>query len=256
MSENNIDPQKCVIGKIHPNDNMLAKLNGEPTKDSYVHYNSVGLSALGNIEEALEVANTKFENIRYCLDLPSGYGRVLRVLQTKIDAPKITACDICEEAVLFCNSEFGAEPLISNADFKRIDFKKKYDLIWVGSLFTHLNQRSFSVLLEVLYNVIENRGVLVFTTHGEHSIEKIGKNKNENVYKVQFPEKEKLIQIFKNKGYYFTLYPHSKDLGISICSQEYVFDKTSKLFRKRFKLLMYKYRGWDRHQDVYAYQRL
>jgi len=252
MSENNIDPQKNVIGKIHPNDDMLPKPNGKPTEDSYIQYKGVGLSALDNVEEALAAVGTKFENIRYCLDMASGYGRVLRVLQTKINASKITACDIREEAVLFCNSEFGAEPLISNADFKRIDFKKKYDLIWVGSLCTHINQRLFSVLLEVLYNVLENRGVLVFTTHGEYSFELIGKN----VYHAQFPEKEKLIQIVRNKGYYFTPYPHLKDYGISICSPEYVIDKTSELFRGRSRLLKYKFRGWAWHQDVYAYQRL
>jgi SAM-dependent methyltransferase len=255
MSEDNINPQKYVIGKIHPNEDMLSRPDGKLTRDSYIHYNSVGFSALSNIEEALEAANTKFENVRYCLDLPSGYGRVLRVLQTKINASEITACDIREEAVLFCSSEFGAEPLISNADFRRIDFRKKYDLIWVGSLCTHISERSFSALLEVLYNVLENCGVLVFTTHGEYSIERII-DKNKNVYRVPFPEKERLIRIFKNKGYYFTAYPHSKDYGISICSPEYVFDKISKLFRKRSRLLMYKYRGWDRHQDVYAYQRL
>ena len=198
MSENNIDQQKYVIGKIHPNDDMLSKLNGEPTTDSYIHYNKVGLSALHNIEEALEAANMKIENIRYCLDLPCGYGRVLRVLQTKINGPQITGCDISEEAISFCNSEFGSEPLISNADFRKIEFKKKYDLIWVGSLFTHLNQRSFSVLLEVLYHVLENLGVLVFTTHGYYSAERDDRNK----YGVIFPEKGRLIQIMK-KNYSF-----------------------------------------------------
>jgi SAM-dependent methyltransferase len=252
MPEDNIDPEKYVIGRIHPDDDMLTKRDGHPNEESYIQYRGVGLSALANIEEALEVVNMKPENIRYCLDMACGYGRVLRVLQTRIDASKITACDISEAAVEFCRSEFGAEPLVSDADFRRIHFKRKYDLIWVGSLFTHISEKRFSLLLEVLYNVLEHRGVLVFTTHGQHSLDLMGKN----VYHAQFPEREKLLEILRNKGYYFTPYAHSKDYGISICLPEYVIGKTSELFLRRYRLLRYKFRGWAWHQDVYAYQRL
>lgn len=246
-------PSNGIIGDIHPNDEMLFKIDGKHVEDSYIHYNKVGKSALKNIEDALEAANMKFSEIKYFLDLPSGYGRVLRILQTKIEPQRITACDLNEEAVKFCNSEFGVEPLISNIDFKKIHFNKKYDLIWIGSLFTHLNHKSFHILLDVLYSILDNKGVLVFTTHGEHSLDLID---NKWVYNMDFPEKEKLIEILKNEGYYYISNESSKDYGMSICTTNYVFTEINRLYNGKLKLLLYKYRGWDNHQDVYAFQRI
>jgi sulfatase maturation enzyme AslB (radical SAM superfamily)/SAM-dependent methyltransferase len=251
MAEDNPDMQKHVIGKIHPNDDMLWKSNGVAVERSYIHYNSVGLSALSNIEGALQAANRSFKDVGYCLDLPCGYGRVLRVLQTKIDAGRITACDTCEEAVQFCSSEFGAEPLVSNVDLNKVNFTKSYDLIWVGSLATHIKPQAFSNLLAALYRVLSSRGILVFTTHGEHTYER----EDRAVYGVDFPEQSKLIKLLKKEGYSFTPYGHSKEYGISIVLPRYVFSKVNTLFGDNMKLLMYRYRGWDNHQDVYAYQR-
>jgi SAM-dependent methyltransferase len=243
---------KHVIGTIHPNDDMLFKLNGKRIEESYIHYNKVGLSALSNIEQALELAGKKFDDINHCLDIPCGYGRVLRMLQTKIDSKKITACELNEEALRFCSSEFKVNTLLSNTDFKNIEFKEKYDLIWVGSLFTHLDQKSFLNLLEVLYFALENKGVLVFTTHGKYSAERTDKK----VYGVEFPKEEELLKILETEGYYYSAYEHCKEYGISICLPDFVFTKVNSMFGNNIKFLMHKYRGWDNHQDVYAYQRL
>jgi SAM-dependent methyltransferase len=252
MDENNIDPRNNVIGKIHPHDDMLFKIGGRPTPDSYIHYNKVGISAVSNIEEGLMAATMKFETIKYCLDFPCGYGRVLRVLQTRLNPKIITACDINEEGLSFCAAEFGVEPLVSNRDLQKIEFRKKYDLIWVGSFFTHINRPTFSILMGVIAGILQNCGVVVFTTHGEYSLELIDKN----VYGVQFPEKGKIIQILGNEGHYYTPYTHSPEYGVSISSHDFVLSEVRKAFGRQAKLLMYKYRGWDNHQDVYAFQRL
>jgi hypothetical protein len=52
------------IGRIHINDDMYkANMNIN-------HYINVGLSALRNIEETLEIAGKKFEDVKSCLDMP------------------------------------------------------------------------------------------------------------------------------------------------------------------------------------------
>lgn len=41
-----------------------------------------------------------------------------------------------------------------------------YDLIWCGSLFTHFDMTRFGMLLNLFLDNLNEKGVLVFTTHG------------------------------------------------------------------------------------------
>jgi len=241
---------KNIIGSFHPNDDMLFKINGEPTSQSYEHYVRVGFSAIVNIEEALGAAEKGFDDISSCLDVPCGYGRITRELQTRINPQRITACELNEEAVQFCHSEFGVNPLVSNTEFKKINFNRMFDLIWVGSLITHINSIAFLEMLDVLYSVLEDGGILVFTTHGRYSLERLDKYEIPGLYKNQ------VIKSLRKFGYFFAPYQHSKDYGISICLPEHVLSAINKISGNKLKLLTYKYKGWDNHQDVYAFQRI
>jgi SAM-dependent methyltransferase len=233
-----------VMAKIHPNDDMLFKMDGKPIAESYTHYHNVGLGAVANIEEALYLAGRTFEDIKSCLDFPSGYGRVLRLLCTKINPNKIIACDINQEAVEFCSLEFGVIPFLSDYDLNKVNFKK-YDLIWVGSLFTHFDQDNFLLLMQVLSRILEKSGVLVFTTHGYYSLELDSKK----TYGIQFATNAK--EIVCNNGFYYIPYPNSHTYGISVSTPDYVLSLATKF---NLKPLMYRYRGWDKHQDVFAFQ--
>jgi len=240
-----IHPDICLLGHVHINDDLL---QGKEI-DYLSHYINVGLSAIRNIEDALEIANKDFKDIKHCLDMPCGYGRVLRFLRVKIPSNRITACDINEEAVKFCASEFGAEPLVSHVDFKQINFTKRYDLIWVGSLFTHINSAAFSALLKTLYKILETDGILILTMHGEFSIEV-----SQAYYGINLSEADK--QSIRNGGYYFSPYANSENYGISVCLKGYVLEEINHLFGNNLRLIRYKERGWDNHQDVYCFQRV
>jgi len=120
----------------------------------------------------------------------------------------------------------------------------------VGSLITHINSIAFIALLEVLYSILEDGGILVFTTHGLYSLELL------DTYGIPILNKNEVIISLKEGGYFYAPYPHSKDYGISICLPEHVLSATNRLFGNKLKLLTYKYKGWDNHQDVYAFQRI
>ena len=87
------------------------------------------------------------------LDFPCGHGRVLRYLRAEFPQAEITACDLLRDGVDFCAANFGAIPVYSDPDPSRIGLPRDaFDLIWVGSLFTHFDAarwaKSFSFSAE------------------------------------------------------------------------------------------------------------
>lgn len=109
-----------------------------PSAFAEAQYVDGGQCALRHIAESLTAAGRTFGDIRSCLDLPSGYGRVLRHLVGAIAPSRITACDADRQAVRFCAREFGVEPFFCDRDPRKLRFTESYDLIFVGSLLTHL----------------------------------------------------------------------------------------------------------------------
>src|SRR5438132_6598087 len=89
-----------VDSRISYNDGMY-KGDGE-------HYFRVGLSAIHCIDEALREA--QIESVKNILDLPCGYGRVLRFLVHRFPQAHVTACELMPDAVRFCAETFGAKP--------------------------------------------------------------------------------------------------------------------------------------------------
>ena len=111
------------------------------------HYYRVGLSAISCINEAAKLAGlTKVGSI---LDLPCGSGRVLRFLVHQFPEAEITACELEPGPVEFCARTFGAQAAYSSPNLREVSLGKKFDLIWCGSLVTHLNDRSIRDLLRV-----------------------------------------------------------------------------------------------------------
>jgi SAM-dependent methyltransferase len=133
--------------------------------DDAIYY-WIGKTALDSIHAVLDILPDPPVAERI-LDFPSGYGRVLRFLRYAWPTAEITACDIEKAAVKFCAKTFDAVPVYSSMDVKRVRLDGKYDLIWVGSLFTHLTEESASDLLSLFYASLAQGGVLIFTIAGE-----------------------------------------------------------------------------------------
>ncbi len=232
-------------GRISYKDTMF---NGDIS-----HYMKVGDSAIENIENALKVSNRTFASLKEVLDMPSGHGRILRLLATKVAPEKITACDIDADGIEFCKNEFGCKKILSSQDLSKIQFPEKYSLIWVGSLFTHLNEKTFSNLLRLLFNSLELDGVLVFTAHGNYSVEIF-----EKYWAKSAPISNEQLQkeLEKTNGFYYAPYANTEDYGISISLKQYVHTLIEDLLGNKAKVVMFKERGWDNHQDVFAIQKL
>lgn len=153
-----------VDHRVHPNEEMwpLRRAHRRPA-EMYVW---AGLSALRSIDKALAAIGAS--EPRTILDLPSGYGRVLRFLRVAYGDAEVVACDLNAEAVRFCARQFGAEPRRSSRDLDRVSFRQSFDLIWCGSLLTHLNESDAESLIDLFRRSLSPRGAAVVTTHGAH----------------------------------------------------------------------------------------
>jgi SAM-dependent methyltransferase len=123
-----------------------------------------GRLALDSIRLSMvAIGKTQVESV---LDLPSGYGRVLRWIAAEFPAARLTACDIDPQGVDFCSRVFGATPVYGREDPANIELHDGYDLIWCGSLFTHLALERWDGFLGLFEAALVPGGLLIFTTHG------------------------------------------------------------------------------------------
>ena len=125
-------PWSEVSTVISPNDEMLAGTD-------YAHYLAVGVSAMQNVHDTLKMHGLSSPSS--ILDMPCGHGRVTRALRAVFPAADISVCDLNEDGVDFCAKHFDARPFLSSSDFSTLDLGRKFDVIWVGSLITHLPKR-------------------------------------------------------------------------------------------------------------------
>jgi SAM-dependent methyltransferase len=162
----------------------------------------------------------------------------------------IGAGDIDEGAVEFCRRLFQAHPLQSDVHFSILDRPHSFDLIWCGSLLTHLSQESSLALLGKFRRCLRPSGVCVFTTQGELSASWI---RDRTVTYGLTPELQTtILRDFDETGYGFSLLDSNPSYGISLIAHDRVLELAARV--GGWRKLLYIEQGWDSHQDVYAYQ--
>ena len=213
------------------------------------HYFSVGKSALQCINHAILLANKDLLSVSNILDIPCGFGRVLRVLKVAFPQAVITGCDLVREGVEFCEEKFGSRAVYSDKNINNVQLNETYDLIWVGSLLTHLDKDQWKNFMDFFNKSLNPGGILMFTTQGRYSASLL-RNK-ESTYGLETEENIKnLLNDYEKEGFGFSNYDHSDDYGITLSSPSYVIKQIE--LQSNLQLLMCLERGWDNHQDVYA----
>lgn len=132
-----------------------------------IHYQSVGSNAIEIVLGAMLA--TRRSNIDSVLDMPCGFGRVTRHLTAAFPDARLYACDLYRDRIDFCAREFRAIPIESNQDFAKVAFPEKFDLIWCGSLLTHLPESEFRSALSLFANSLAENGIAIVTTLGRAS---------------------------------------------------------------------------------------
>lgn len=230
-----------VCKEIDPQDEMFA--------GNEFHYFSVGQSALKNILIALLSVKIQLNSI---LDLPCGHGRVLRYIAAKFPESKITACDLNHQGVDFCVKTFAAKGIYSSKNIQTLNLGDTYDLIWCGSLLTHIDQKTFNEWLHFFSRHLKEKGVVLFTAHGRLSFQKM--NSGDYQYNLDTVGINSCLKGYQEVGYGYANYPNSSDYGISLSSPSWVVKRIESF--AEFHLISFAERAWDNHQDVVAIQKI
>ena len=240
--------ETAVIRHISPGDMMFSA-----GRRGLAEYFYCGRSAVECTQRALDAASISPQQVQHILDLPCGHGRVLRYLKVAFPEAHITACDLLGDAVDFCSSTFGAAPLASFEDPERIRLEaESFDLVWVGSLFTHLDAPKWSRFLTVLRNSLRPGGVLVFTTHGRGAYHYMLADTFN--YHISHWQRTVVQHRYERTGFGYVRYPGSlSDYGVSLSHPAWVIRLLTVLGGLR--LVSVSEKGWANFQDVFAFAR-
>ena len=213
------------------------------------HYLSVGISAAQNIFAAIEARG--LDAVSGILDMPCGHGRITRVLRAAFPHAKLSVCDLDEDGVAFCTKNFDAKPLISRSDFRSLNFGEQFDLIWVGSLITHLPQQATRDFIAFALRHLSPRGVAVVSAHGSFSAGRMYAGDN---YGIEPNDARQMMHEYFATGYGYADYPTAKaestSYGISLTSRRWI---KSSIVEAGGDVLSYCEHAWDCHHDVVAF---
>lgn len=237
------DPLIGVNRKISSNDEMFS--------GNEIHYFEVGESALHLIETALLAARRHKSTIKKILDLPCGHGRVMRFLQKYFPEAQLTACDLNQNGAEFCATTFGARAVVSRAAVDEIPLQGDFDLIWCGSLLTHLSAEKCTSFLRLFQQLLGHNGILVFTTHGRHFERELAAGKNP--HRLSDRQMAELLANYRQMGFGYVDYSVESAYGFSLIHPSFV--TATLIDHPEWRLLGYHETGWDERQDAIYLQK-
>lgn len=245
---------------MSPDDHML-------TADLAAYFRTArgGLAA---VENGLAAAGWIPEEVRAVLDFGCGYGRVYRALAAGLPQAQLTAADLMESAARFCAETFGGDWVKSYEDLDQVQLPRTYDLVWLGSVFTHLPAYRWWTMLRFLARATRSAGLVVFTSHGDRAIEVIqdfGLKRNPNlVDRARFALMQEAIGTV---GFDFianrtNAIQHQHKQGIDVSLGEYGFSFAAEWWIREaiardpdFELVHYAPAGWGNNHDAITMRR-
>jgi len=209
-------------------------------------YFEMGAAALRAIRVALLTAG--IEQPRRILDFPCGHGRVMRMLRAEFCDAELTGGDLNTDGIEFCARKFGSTPVQSGIRAEEVELGGRFDLVWCGSLLTHLDRDRYDGFFSLLTNALDEGGVLVFTAFGRHAADRI--RRGEALYGLGNEGARKILSEFDRDGFGYSDYEGQTLSGMTLTSPSFVCDRLESA--RDLRLVGYTERGWHGHQDVIA----
>jgi SAM-dependent methyltransferase len=222
---------------IHPDDLMW--------RSAPQNYYFIGESGLRCVQQALTLAGDP--PVHRILDLPCGHGRVARYLRAGFPDAALTFCDLDPSGVDFCARTFQGAGICSKPDLTAVDLGPPHDVIWVGSLFTHVNRMRTAAWLARLVDALAPAGVLVATFHGTAGVRLL---ETHRLYGVDDASWEKMKAEFCATGYGYG----GGEYGMSIAKPSAVVRIAEDI--PGCRIVGYHERGWATFHDVLMLSRI
>jgi hypothetical protein len=140
-----------------------------------------------------------------------------------------------------------AWPVSINLD--ELKFDTNYDLVWVGSVVTHLAESATRHLLEKLMNACNPGGLVAFSFHGASLV---GKRDADLYLPHDNGGWQQVAPQIEQTGYGYVDYVGQVGYGCSFCTHEWIVALAREMSAK---LILLSERAWDDHHDVAVFQK-
>jgi hypothetical protein len=211
------------------------------------HYLACGASALSVILSVLSLARAPVPVA--LLDFGAGAGRVTRWLQSAFPQADLHACDLREQDVRFNADVLGVRAWQAGTDVSSLQAPRRYDLIWAGSVATHLSEERAAQLLDKMLSWTSPGGIVAASLHGRY----VYKRQSDTAFRyIHDAAWDAIARGYHATGYGYAEYVNQPGYGIALTKLSWV----SALIERRpdVRLICLAEKVWDEHHDVLAVQ--
>jgi 2-polyprenyl-3-methyl-5-hydroxy-6-metoxy-1,4-benzoquinol methylase len=230
-----IAPQRFNANIYAEDEVYIHGLNNLRNKDiALMTYFHLGYNMMGVLRKLVNRKFGALSNVESFLDFACGYGRLTRFLIQELPPSSVWVSDIYKNAVNYQRQEFGVNGFVSVTEPHKLKSSRKFDCIFVASLFSHLPEARFKAWFKCLAQMLSTRGMLIFSVHDEYILND---------------------RAMPPSGFYFVPMSESKYLkaveyGTAIVTEAFVKRVIDEAMGREWSYLRMK-RGLSNHQDIY-----
>jgi 2-polyprenyl-3-methyl-5-hydroxy-6-metoxy-1,4-benzoquinol methylase len=207
------------------------------------HYFSVGASAVSIIQAGLDFV--RLPQPHSILDFACGAGRVTRWLKAAFPNSVIVGCDLRDSDLHFQSEVLGVTTWKSSASFQMLKPPRQFDLIWVGSLLSHLSEKDARSAMNAFMSWLNPKGLLVVSFHGRRV--KLGKSMRGANY-ISEAKFQKVQREYDEAGFGYENYDNQEGLGFTLIKPQWFFDFAAQTVE--WKVVGVFEAAWDDHHDI------
>lgn len=215
-------------------------------KSDVEKYLAVGKSAARTIVSVLVASSIK--SVNSVLDFGCGHGRVARHVRALFPDARLAVADMNKPWVDFCAERYQAIPIVTQRDIRQVTIPGTFDLVWVGSVFTHIDYARMRVLFRTLIHALNSGGLLVASFRGPATMDvsRFGTGVSRENW-------DKIVSAFDRDGVGYEDYGllDWPEWGQSLISA----GKVAELgYGLSVPLIFFSEMGWSQRQDIAAWQ--